>query len=84
MYSTNITEEKHKTVILEGGPQALAEPPEKDAKGDEYKADMMRYGMSKTLMVVFITSFSVISQAQRTPIFQSLPSIPEQWEVLAY
>lgn len=54
MHSTNITEEKHKTVILEGGPQALAEPPEKDAKGDEYKADMMRYGMSKTLMVVFM------------------------------
>lgn len=97
--SGHITNEQHKTVIPEGGPQVLAKPPSKAAKGDEYKAGMRRYGMSKTLMVMFMygtcqsslavadfvlgTNFSVVSRAQSTPTFQSLPSIREQWEIVA-
>lgn len=54
MNSNFITNERHKTVIPEGGPQALAKPPGKDTEGDEYKAGMRRYGMSKTLMVMFM------------------------------
>lgn len=70
-----------------------------DAEGDDYKARMRRHGMSKTLMVMFMyvtcpsivavakfvldTSFSVVLQAPSTPISQPLPSIREQWEVLA-
>ena len=54
MNKSHITDAKHKTVVPEGGPQALAKPPGKDAEGDEYKAGMRRYGMSKTLMVMFM------------------------------
>ena len=97
MNSSNITNEKHKTVIPEGGPQALAKPLGNDAEGDEYKAGMRRYGMSKTLMVMFMyatdrsdlamtdsvlgTSFSVVSQPPVSPTSQSLPSIRVQWVV---
>lgn len=99
MNSSFITDEQHKTVVPQGGPQALARPPGKDAEGDEYKAGMRRYGMSKTLMVMFMyvtcqsnltaaefisgTSFSVVSQTLSTLISQSLPSIREQWGALA-
>ena len=99
MNSSYITDEKHKAVIPEGGPQALAKPLGNDAGGDEYKAGMRRYGMSKTLMVMFMyatdksdlaiadsvlgTNFSVVSQPQITAISQSLPSIRVQWEVPA-
>ena len=93
MNSCFITDEKHKTVVPQDDPQALAKTPGKDAEGDEYKADMRRYGMSKTLMITFMchcqsnlttakfisgTSFSVVSQTLSTLIFQSLPSIREQ------
>ena len=99
MNSSFITDEKHKTVIPEGGPQALAKPLSNDAEGDEYKAGMRRYGMSKTLMVMFMyatdksdraiadsvlgTSSSVVSQPRISPTSQSLLSIRVQWEVLA-
>lgn len=54
MNSSHITDKKHKTIMPEGGPQVLAKPPGKDTESDEYKAGMRRYGMSKTLMVMFM------------------------------
>lgn len=47
-----ITEEKHKTVVNDI--DDLAKPKENDKKGDEYNAGMRRYGMSKTLMVLWM------------------------------
>ena len=99
MNHSYITDEKHKTIIQEGGLQALAKPLDNDAEGDEYNASMRRYGMSKTMMVMFMyatdksdlaiadlvlgTSFSVVLQPQISSISQSLPSIRVQWVVPA-
>ena len=47
-----ITEEKHKTIV--NNIEDLAKPKESDKKGDEYNAGMRRYGMSKTLMVLWM------------------------------
>lgn len=48
----HITEEKHKTIV--NSVDDLARPKESDKQGDEYNAGMRRYGMSKTLMVLWM------------------------------
>ena len=45
-------EESHKIILND--PQDLAKPKENDRAGDEYDAGMRRYGMSKTLMVMWM------------------------------
>ena len=52
MNGRHITEESHKTILND--PQDLAKPKENDKAGDEYFASMRRYGMSKTLMVLWM------------------------------
>ena len=47
-----IKDEKHKTILND--PKDLAKPKEDDIKGDEYNAGMRRYGMSKTLMILWM------------------------------
>ncbi len=48
----HIKDDSHRTIWRD--PNVLAKSPEKDEKGDEYSAGMRRYGMSKTLLVMFV------------------------------
>lgn len=48
----HIVDESHKTVMRD--PEDLAKPRRKDKEGDEYNSGMRRYGMSKTLIVMFM------------------------------
>ena len=47
-----VKDESHKTIMND--PLDLAKPKEKDKPGDEYNAGMRRYGMSKTLMIMWM------------------------------
>ena len=48
----HIKDESHYTIL--NAPNDLAKPKENDQAGDEYNAGMRRYGMSKTLMVMWM------------------------------
>ena len=48
----SIKDESHKTILND--PYDLAKPKEADKTGDEFNAGLRRYGMSKTLMVLWM------------------------------
>lgn len=57
MNSGYIKKEEHKTVMRD--PEELARPAKDDPVGDKYGTGMRRYGMSKTVMIMFMCVYLV-------------------------
>ena len=66
----HIKDESHKTILND--PYDLAKPKEADKTGDEYNAGLRRYGMSKTLMVLWMYVFNFAPSC--FPLQKPLPS----------